>query len=525
MALLLACTGVGVATPATAGLTLNYNGQSEEDAAAKGVWVGVEWDGYTTQGGGSKTAAAKKYTGYKFSQEEEENVVEFVVTSGTDAFSVTPILVETDTTFKVAAGQKVTLNMDSVVGGQQTEYQVSGPGKLTKAGEGTLTLANINPAGQADNVVETTQSYTGDVEVKEGVLCIDGGGNAQGCSVGAREDFTLDVQYGAELLLVNQGRVNIPNASHKENPEDRVEISSKGNEGVVPTTITNLHADLHSIRNIKEGEKAVVKGGKMDMLQSAGNTCEVKNLDADVMEISYYGMIDVTDSNIKTEGLNWFGSGQDDSLMSLHASQLTITSNVPLGNWVRHIHVDKDSSLVSSNTSAGIALVVGAVTLDISQREFTSVDSASNTVYLSTNRLSGMTLMDIWGGSVIVSMDDFSSIPGITTTDALNVQLTLQNVYFSEDYETGEAIDYEYASEEGLTGLDCLGSAPVWLTAEKGGAWDEAMKQMTSYQVAASAQGGITVTFSLPAPKVPEPATGTLSLLALAGLCARRRRK
>ena len=37
--------------------------------------------------------------------------------------------------------------------------------------------------------------------------------------------------------------------------------------------------------------------------------------------------------------------------------------------------------------------------------------------------------------------------------------------------------------------------------------------------------GGIVMTHTYSVPVVPEPATGTLSLLALAGLCARRRRK
>ena len=100
-------------------------------------------------------------------------------------------------------------------------------------------------------------------------------------------------------------------------------------------------------------------------------------------------------------------------------------------------------------------------------------------------------------------------------------------------FNTNKALGYSLWSYDGTTATELIGNTYVGTAGDVSVTYDAALVEpsqlfvvWTANHASGNAGGGQTVTVSnIGISYIPEPATATLSLLALAGLAARRRRK
>ena len=206
------------------------------------------------------------------------------------------------------------------------------------------------------------------------------------------------------------------------------------------------------------------------------------------------------------------GSYADQELTVLSGSNYYETGVDTLYNWVNDAVEGKSELTFSGTISIGT--------------------STSNVTLIHIGRADYGLTLGVNGSNLVLTNGNVNSGSSITLS-SIPVNSSAQDKWYMHEYTVtlgkGGVVTYS------LNGGEVQTAATTFTTN-----WDSTMNENTKYSVGMKAPGwagnsalsgnftttGITVTSTpVAAPSAPEPTTATLSLLALAGLAARRRRK
>lgn len=431
---------------------------------------------------------------------------------------------------------------------------------IIKTGAGTL---------QATVSTDTNENkFTGDVTVKEGTLELKnpaatiqlttpkgviGASNGEGSEPGA----TITVAEGAELVMGAKTGISIPGGNlTNDNPQytnliegGKNEFSSDGkshlsNVVVQETSIAATEGSSNKGTIVAEGISLT------DHVSS--NPINVKNVDAKVNEAHLTGYINVTNSTVTCADVLWMMNFNDQKDMCLkvqdHSSvylddegeigiledvSVDATSRVNVKDVVglkaakaemTRIYLMGENDLHVSATDNGGLAEKSVSECTNPEHHHTAGDKGEIITY-TTDQLSGCTLVD-GESSIKVFLDD--DLPNISAYKHFTFNLVMLGVDVSSviDATLSSKLEQEgYEFEEGKHYF--MGdSAPMSIVLDEN--MQKAGITLSHVSIAHyndyQGQGQATI-LSFSTDNIPEPATATLSLLALAGLAARRRRR
>lgn len=463
-----------------------------------------------------------------------------------------------DTTFEVAAGATVT-RTGNISGGKGVN--------LIKEGEGTL-KARVNDS-------KDSNPFIGNLTVNKGTLEIYAeAGDDDASTIGAGEGSTITVAKGATLQFDGNAGINDPcgnvsyassntvvlrNSVNDKDPYGTSQLSNvkvtmnsvvaadASERGSVTVNEVTLVDNDHTAKNVVSGVNVQTNAFNVSgdaiidnaTVRSAGiifqpttkdgvkdHSLEVKNGSKVILDNSTYkssGMEAVADAhyavlqNTTVDKTSYINAGDKDG--KLTDDMLTLT---PYQKLLKYVQLQKGNELhIASVKEGGVAdhYFRGG-----DGKIVETIDGLKDVedVYV-TDQLSGCALQK--GSELVVTLDDTMLPDPMAFTDkggSFTFTVVLQGfdstAVLKEGFNPGEFYDMTGASVQ----LD--------IGAYKDAPW---YKMDTTIKLAAfsgneeswEGNGPATVfKFTVKNLVVPEPTTATLSLLALAGLAARRRR-
>lgn len=357
---------------------------------------------------------------------------------------------------------------------------------------------------------QTTGSKATEVNLKNGstVVAVDANTSTEQVFTIADSDATVNFEADAGNELQLNGAFN-GNAATASVVIKAGKNATSDSKGVV--TLNNRTENLAAVQ--VEGN-AQLKLSQGNALNVSGKTSIAKNGDAAVLEGVTVNAAGIT----KTEG----------------ASSATIShANIAVGSAPAEANLLalaeevsynlSDVNLVDTNVASYKQLAVSNVALDAAS----SINAHNGGTLEGSNRL---TLGGMGGGVTQDAVLTSNQLSGLMLTTGSNLTIDLS----AHGYAAGATDKSIFSIELSNFSWQDLVSASVdaaTYEANTGHSLNDVFKVLalgstdTYFNVISVAQGvtggsGITLTL-----EVPEPATATLSLLALAGLAARRRRK
>lgn len=359
--------------------------------------------------------------------------------------------------------------------------------------------------------------YTGRIVVADGVTTISGA-----AWVSAQNLNALSVQDGGELVLKD---VRIQALNGRE-----AHISGNGDANI------NDHADL-SVLNVSDANIIVDSQNANDTLSFKLDSSKLTNERSSALV--YNGTATNSDFVNASTGTTQVGKA---------ANNVTLKGNGATATGV----TTSDSGFTASSVStvAGTATTfTGNVTVTVS---LTAAAMATNADFISTGEVTGISSTS--GRQVLFASDSASAIQstfqstgsGTTLTLGDGATLTLGGALAASDGGTftltlGDKVTLDFTTEVKAAIADLsMGTTLDVLLATNvnfGGGTSLLSEATASDYITLASDSGLALTDSSQlilngnnllltgAVTVPEPATATLSLLALAALCARRRRK
>ena len=392
--------------------------------------------------------------------------VDWSLKDGGTGYKVTLDDTETGTTFDVAAERTITVA--NILGGD---------GKLVKAGEGTLILTKNN-------------TYTGDTVVKGGTLQVNGSLSA---------DSTISVE--GDAILAGTG-VDIANVSIAATKTATFKDGITTEEGVVFAKEGGVEVKNTSA----EGGSSIQYGIDQAAAQVTADTMTVDG-DTGVEIANSLVVKEIVNNN--ANGLVLKGNVADD-----------VTLRAVDGNIVMTGQTSNTVSVVDLDIAPGNAVTL----MDDQQEEGTITVSgvlkgAEAAVYADLTLLGGSTLNVSGGNDKALTLGSELTID-LSNKSLVNLDddtlIALNNMGAGETLKLIVSVD---SVLDALTyGADYDGMGYDELFSRIGGQLTELEGNYTVY--AKDDAFGLTKQGA-----VPEPTTGTLSLLALMALAARRRRK
>lgn len=388
--------------------------------------------------------------------------VDWSLKDGGTGYKVTLDDTETGTTFDVAAERTITVA--NILGGD---------GKLVKAGEGTLILTKNN-------------TYTGDTVVKGGTLQVNGSLSA---------DSTISVE--GDAILAGTG-VDIANVSIAATKTATFKDGITTEEGVVFAKEGGVEVKNTSA----EGGSSIQYGIDQAAAQVTADTMTVGNAVTQT-EINNSLVVGVIVNN-NTEGLLLNGNVANGVTLNAAAGDITMvgqTSNT-LSVVDLTIAAGKTVELIDGDQTEGTITVTDTLT-------------GGSATLLSNLTLKGGSTLNVAGGGDDKALT-LGSMLTIDLTEGGLVNLDQTTIDALAGLQDGQRLDLIVAAEQ--------------TTLDYGGSYDG-----VSYDTLFARTEGLTDAYTVYANNgafgvtkqgaVPEPTTGTLSLLALMALAARRRRK
>lgn len=360
--------------------------------------------------------------------------------------------------------------------------------------------------------------YTGRIVVADGVTTISGA-----AWVSAQNLNALSVQDGGELVLKD---VRIQALNGRE-----AHISGNGDANI------NAHADL-SVLNVSDANIIVDSQNANDTLSFKLDSSKLTNERSSALV--YNGTATNSDFVNASTGTTQVGKA---------ANNVTLKGNGATATGV----TTSDSGFTASSVStvAGTATTfTGNVTVTVS---LTAAAMATNADFISTGEVTGISSTS--GRQVLFASDSASAIQstfqstgsGTTLTLGDGATLTLGGALAASDGNNtftltlGGKVTLDFTTEVKAAIADLsMGTTLDVLLATNvnfGGGTSLLSEATASDYITLASDSGLALTDSSQlilnggnllltgAVTVPEPATATLSLLALAALCARRRRK
>ena len=442
----------------------------------------------------------------------ELNVTSDAVNSGVN--------VNKDTTFVVEDGATVNLG-----------YRIDGTGNITKEGAGTLaTLIN-------ENVFGGNISYSGSVYVMEGTLIAN-----KKSVLGAADNAVVVVDKDATLVLqhdrvpegsqgAKSAQIRIPEGMAEKGAERTVSIDS-GNES--DASLSNVHISLEGIRpyDDRDDGRASIDAYQVFFkdLTMSENPLKVTMADIVGTLVDFDGHAIVDNSTIHTDSTFTVYSSDFTGRTPAHCEVVNHSSIYLDGKYegygiAQNMSVDSTSRVNMNREGLSDAFViVGENKLGVASVSNGGLadrvhDAENKTIKYTSTQLDGLTLGASWfdqGESLDINLEDMDLPESL-----LGYSFTLTLTHFDSSVVFEDLDRSFYDAETGYWNLD-QANLSLYIPQYDGTEWEH---------LVAHAQGkfdeetGHTVIVFSNFEPAPEPTTGTLGLLALAALCARRRRQ
>lgn len=465
-----------------------------------------------------------------------------------------------DTTFNVVSG---TANL--------TAQSISGTSNLTKDGAGTLETRVNDHSGNP-----TSNNFLGNVTVNAGTLAIEAKTQPT-AAIGVGYDSVITVAKDAYLQFIGETGIQMPSGNDSWSDVNRaigIRNSQAGETGmnayadeVGNSYITNATITADSIVATGEGQGKVVAYSVSLTDKRDNPTGSIKNVDVYADRMTFTGSTTVSGATIHTTSQiaqTTFGLTAPPSVKVSDGSKIIFDTETykeaaeagridPNYEWrtaalmntavdkTSYINAgDKDGKLMAKDDMMYIQLKKGNELHIASSGKEGGVatqyfrDGAGNIVttieglqevedVYVTDQLSGCALQV--GSDLMVTLDD-TMLPDPMKHETFTFTVVLQGL------DSTAVLAATQGDFESGTFYDMDDSSPVQLAigAYKDAPW---YQMDTTIQLAAfsgdeaswKGKGPATVfKFTVTGLVIPEPATATLSLLALAGLAARRRR-
>ena len=439
------------------------NGKDTLGTISQGVSLGTDWTGTVKLGSG--TTLADK--GHDFNFNGFVNIQDNVSKSTVELEGVSGHL---GSAMETAAAIRLTgegLKINDTY--NNTEYKfngsISGLGKLTISKDLTSTFTfNGDTSGWTGSLVQTTGTYTYNFNGSTTIA------NNFESSV-ADGKFKVNVSNAQDVTLAGTLKANNASAIQVERKDSNGNLSVKSVElvqsGVVKIQGLQLSATSTSEATASVKAKADTDGALTYLAQEASFTI------------------------------------QDMTLTNTTITAATVDTKVDLSN-------------VSVGADSLVTLAKGAFTVQ-DQANVAMDGSACN---FTTSSYSGLALGAAGEASITLNLGDLSQLtpmgPGV-----YDIAILLDGFQM-----TGDNASVLFAADSWLGKLlaQC-NNANVEISISQAAAGEAATAGAGAATGVSYSTGNVGTIITINGLNVPEPTTATLSLLALAGLCARRRRK
>lgn len=485
---------------------------------------------------------------------KDDGSMSFEYKDGSDAISFNKtITTDKKLTIEVGDGKTVTINGGvSKTSGATTVNagSIFASQGLEKTGAGDLNI-RLNDVNRN---IEGKNDFEGDVTVSAGTLTLmHSGDDSKKAHIGGGDGSpAITVSDSAALYMGTNTGIFVPTGdSNGAKSGEYVQIEGAdilqmdGSDKVGNWASATGKAELKNVvvnktsvvKNEESDEHGIVKASSVALYGISQNSLSVSGVDIVVNSFTVNGDAVISDSRVYTNELSTtdvFESGFKVNVTNgseLYATQYGVISNMT---------VDATSKVQSVGEGEGIwqhLLLTGVNTLEMAGLNHGGIAQraiAENQTFLTDEGPASARVItyttDQLAGDAIYAWEDPES--GEMSVSTLLVRLTdddIKNLLYSGNEEELDNVVFT------LTLIDMNSSLAVLDT--KTGQLDDSMikLEIKDFDVVSVAgyydaqTNSTTFRFSnlkaeLP-PVVPEPATATLSLLALAGLAARRRRK
>lgn len=461
-----------------------------------------------------------------------------------------------DTTFKVAAGATVTRtgNISSDKEGVN----------LIKEGEGTL-KARVNDNGSSN-------PFRGNVTVNEGTLEIYSG-VAGATNIGAGVDTAITVAKGATLQFDGNTGINIPSANEHYNFPNSVALrnSTITTDAYGTSQLSNVKVTTNAIVAVDASERGSVivnEAALTDTTHATKNVIQGVNLQANDFSVTGDAVID--NATVRAAGTIQQPSMSPEpgappivpSLEVKNGSKVILDNETfkdklnPSKDWhegtLSNTTVDKTSYINSGDKDGKLMAKEDMTYIQLKQ---------GNELHIASSGKEGGVANQYFrdsAGNIVTTIEGLQEVEDVYVTDQLSgcalqkdskLMVTLDDTMLPDPMafkEKGGSFTFTVVLQgldstavladqpgfESGTFYDMTGTSPVQLAigAYKDAPWyqmDTTIHLAAFSGDEASWQGNGPATvfkFTVTGLVIPEPTTATLSLLALAGLAARRRR-
>lgn len=431
--------------------------------------------------------------------------------------------------FQLTAETTVELDKDLVLDGTSQIHQnssanltiggtVSGEGTYERRGGGTLEFNNTVVLGGFNQTVNTgttkfnADASIGDLTVTTGSLNLAGDKTLE--LSGTSQVTNLDAGKGGSIVALKSGASLAVNGTmylNKMTLEERASFT----RGAVK--VEGRRADSAIVKDASSGVDFSTTNHRIEnadvTVNSASDITLASRLLNSSVENAGSGVLTVSNSSNALTGV--VASKGNVTLHHMGEAMSLDLLEIDAGKTVNAYVGTNAETKTNTTTVTGSALLSGTATLNTSLTlaegatlEMTGLDAGAVTLRGALNLQTGLTL----SGTVLEAIQNLKvgeSCTLFTGVEGLNLQqtITLFNMRSLAE-QTEDAVTYEpFMGDSQVAAADYFSN----LNGNSGLVLD--------YN---SSTGAVSITY---AAAVPEPATATLSLLALAGLCARRRRK
>lgn len=468
------------------------------------------------------------------------------------------------TTFIVDDGKTVEINgaipFTGADGRTHEKGSAFGSGELVKSGGGTLAI-RLNDTNR-DIATEENNDYDGSVTVEEGTLSLihsDVVESAYKARLGGGNNSVITIKEGAVLEMGDRTEISIPLGAHASTATNAHNIVIDGGAVNVHADeeyhIPEMHPATSTIQNAvitREGIDQVDPEVRARLIVSGitvfdareGDTVEFKH--ADIMTDDFYfnGHTVIRNTNLFADETLIASSLATEGLFSLEVvdnSHVVYGAGADVhssGTWghVDNVYVDKTSKLQTAKNSleshwGGCLHIQGQCKLDIEDIMLHQGGLAERVNGTVQGVLDGkvLTLDDIQyttdqlSGDMLIKYDEQTHAHGTLDlhlkdpSSALPDGKTLSNTVFTL---TLTNFDSSLLVVDAFGNLD---TAAAKLTID---AFEDTQWHLVYGRYDAETNNSIFTFSTMEHLEIaPEPATATLSLLALAALAARRKRK
>lgn len=467
-----------------------------------------------------------------------------------------------DTVITVGEGKNLTLYGNASGG---VRGAVFGTYDLTKDGDGDLQVRLNDTLRNLDAGPTVTNDFGGSVTVEKGTLTLlhdtdDGVKKRITAYIGGGKDMTdtdteITVKSGATLYMTDYTGINIPtggvNTSNSETYKPKSYVQIKGTDELAIEgpkgwatpegknalgfgQISNAVVSANGIRNEKENERVSLTASSVILYDTRSDaSVSIDNADVLAEDFTVNGHAEIRNTRIEAQVVASTAVAADARFETKVTNNSLIVCEL-YGN-LSNVYVDATSKVQALD--AAYLMLIGENKLDVN-----SISGVAKRLDTKMQYQVGDAVMDI--ATLTFNTDQLKGDMLYPETSEEFVNTTQLNVTLGDadlaslikKYEEQGGVVFTLVLE-GLDSSSCV-------TDQKTGALDIDLVSLTieGYKndnlfengtISGVYDGKDTIFhFSMVANvdfnsaiEVPEPTTGTLSLLALAGLCARRRRK